>query len=148
MSQRHMYHNMHSCDDTFLINLPHLSLSLLDESTFYLSMNLSYITRHPHVWWHFWKYCPTDNLTIQQKSHKPMIDKYITKFLKFKLLPRQSGPRNQGLYSLSGWTSYRKISWSLEATRFGFRLFQSLWNLTGTSAAVLPRCPSNFRAIL
>ena len=54
---------------------------------------------------------------------------------------------SQGLYSLSGRTSYHKISWSLEATRFGCRLFQSLWNLTGTSAAVLPRCLSNFRAI-
>ena len=53
-----------------------------------------------------------------------------------------------GLYSLSGKTSYRKISWSLEAARFGFRLFQSLWNLAGTSAAALPRCLSNFRAIL
>ena len=52
-----------------------------------------------------------------------------------------------GLYSLSGRTSYRKISWSLEATRFGFRLFQSLWILTGSSAAVLPRCLSNFKAI-
>ena len=30
----------------------------------------------------------------------------------------------QGLYSLSGKTSYRKISWSLEAARFGFKLFQ------------------------
>ena len=40
-----------------------------------------------------------------------------------------------GLYSLSGKTSYRKISWSLEPARFGFKLFQSLWNLTGTSAA-------------
>ena len=49
----------------------------------------------------------------------------------------------QGLYSLSGKTSYRKISWSLEAARFGFKLFQSLWNLAGTSAALL----SNFRAI-
>ena len=39
--------------------------------------------------------------------------------------------RVHGLYSLSGETSYRKISWSLEATRFGFKLFQSLWNLTG-----------------
>ena len=28
------------------------------------------------------------------------------------------------LYSLSGKTSYRKISWSLEAARFGFKLFQ------------------------
>ena len=53
----------------------------------------------------------------------------------------------QGLYSLSGETSYRKISWSLEAARFGFKLFQSLWNLAGTSTALLPRCLSNFRAI-
>ena len=54
---------------------------------------------------------------------------------------------NLGLYSLSGKTSYRKISWSLEAARFGFKLFQSLWNLAGTLAALLPRCQSNFRAI-
>ena len=52
-----------------------------------------------------------------------------------------------GLCSLSGKTSYRKIAWSIEAARFGFRHIQSLWNLTGTSAAVLPRCLSNFRAI-
>ena len=52
-----------------------------------------------------------------------------------------------GLYSLSGKTSYRKISWSLEAARFWFKLFQSLWNLAGTSATLLPRCLSNFRAI-
>ena len=52
-----------------------------------------------------------------------------------------------GLYSLSGKTSYRKISWSLEAARFGFKLFQLLWNLTSPSAAALPRYLSNFRAI-
>ena len=51
-----------------------------------------------------------------------------------------------GLYSLSGRTSCRKISWSPEATWFGFWLFQSPWNLTGTSAAKLPRCLPNFRA--
>ena len=56
------------------------------------------------------------------------------------------GP-NHGLYSLSGKTSYQKISWSLEAARFGFKLFQSLWNLEGTSAALPPRCLSNFKAI-
>ena len=54
---------------------------------------------------------------------------------------------HQGLYSQSGKTSYRKISWSLEAARFGFKLFQLLWNLAGTSAALLPRCLSNFRVI-
>ena len=54
---------------------------------------------------------------------------------------------SQCLYSLSRLTSYRKILWSLKASRFMFRPFQSLWNLTGTSAALLPRCLSNFRAI-
>ena len=41
----------------------------------------------------------------------------------------------QGPYWLINKTSYRKISWSLEAARFGFGLFQSPSNLTGTSAA-------------
>ena len=52
-----------------------------------------------------------------------------------------------GLYSLSGQTSYCKISWSLEARIFRFRLQQSLWNLTATSTVALPRCLSNFRVI-
>ena len=55
--------------------------------------------------------------------------------------------RTMGLYSLSGKTSYRKMLWSLEAARFVFRLFQSLWNLTTISAAMLPRCLTNFRMI-
>ena len=46
------------------------------------------------------------------------------------------------LYRLSGRTSYPKISRCLETARFGFRLFQSFWNLTVISAWV-----SNFRAI-
>ena len=53
----------------------------------------------------------------------------------------------QGLYSLSGKTSYRQISWSLEAARLSVIVIVSLWNLTGISAALLPRCLSNFRAI-
>ena len=38
-------------------------------------------------------------------------------------------------------TSYRKISWTIKAARFGLRLLQSLWNLTrhlGGSAAAMP----------
>ena len=54
---------------------------------------------------------------------------------------------NSNLYSQSRRTSYRKISWSLGAVGFGFRFFKSLWNLTGTTAAALPRCLSYFRAI-
>ena len=52
-----------------------------------------------------------------------------------------------GLYSLSGKTSYRQISRSLEPARLGVIMIVSLWNLSGISAAVLPRCLSNFRAM-
>ena len=39
-----------------------------------------------------------------------------------------SGP----FYSLSGRAPYHNISQSLEAARFGFKLFSLVWNLTGT----------------
>ena len=52
-----------------------------------------------------------------------------------------------GLYSLSGKTSYRQVSWSLEATRLDVTMIASLRNLTGISVALLPKCLSNFRAI-
>ena len=44
--------------------------------------------------------------------------------------------------------SYWKIWWNLGATRSGFRRFQSLLNLTGTSGVALPRWLSNFRVWL
>ena len=46
------------------------------------------------------------------------------------------------VYSLSGRTSYRKISWSLEAARLCVIMIVSSWNLTGISVAVLSRCLS------
>ena len=52
-----------------------------------------------------------------------------------------------GLVSIYDKTSYRKISWSLEAARFVFRIVRSLWNLTGNSAALLPKCLLNFKAM-
>ena len=59
----------------------------------------------------------------------------------------QSYPASLGLYSLSGKTSYRQIWWSLEAARLDVAMVVSLWSLTGTSAAALPRYLTNFRAI-
>ena len=53
----------------------------------------------------------------------------------------------QDLYSLSRRTPYRKVLWGLKAARFGIGLFPTLWNLTSTSTAALPRWPSNFRAM-
>ena len=55
--------------------------------------------------------------------------------------------QRQGLYSPSVKTSYRQISWSIEAARLDVAMVASLWNLTGTSAAALPRYLPNFRAI-
>ena len=54
---------------------------------------------------------------------------------------------DQGPVSISEKMSFHKISLSLEAAKFVFRIVRSLWNLTGTSAAVLPMCLSNFKAI-
>ena len=51
------------------------------------------------------------------------------------------------LFTLFTKTSYRHISWSLEATRLHVIMIVSLWNLTGISATLLPRCLSYFRAI-
>ena len=67
-------------------------------------------------------------------------------FLKRNGCPNQSVI--QGLYSLSGKTSYRQISWSLEVAKLGVIMIVSLWNLTGISAALLPRCLSNSKAIV
>ena len=44
-------------------------------------------------------------------------------------------------------TSYRQISWSLEAARSDVIMIVSLWHLTGISAALLSMCQSNLRAI-
>ena len=52
-----------------------------------------------------------------------------------------------GSVSISEKTSYSKIFQSLEAARFVFKIVRSLWNLTGTSAALLPRRLSNFKAM-
>ena len=54
---------------------------------------------------------------------------------------------NLGLVSISDKTSYYKISHSLEAARFVFRTVRSLWNFTGTSAALLPMCLLNLKVI-
>ena len=52
----------------------------------------------------------------------------------------------QGIVSISDMTSYFKISQSLETVRFVSSIIRSLWNMTGTSAALLPKCLSYFKA--
>ena len=48
----------------------------------------------------------------------------------------------------NGRTSYRKISRSLAFARFRFKTLQSLWHLTGNSAALLPSYLSDFKSIV
>ena len=47
-----------------------------------------------------------------------------------------------GPVSISDKTSYHKIWWSLEVGRWVVWLIALFWNLTGTLAALLPRCLS------
>ena len=89
------------------------------------------------------KYIYTSHTTLFQTAAE--ISQDITEVREFRLHQLQAMP--QGLYSLSGKTSYRQISWSLKAARLDVAMGVSLWNLTGTSAAALPRYLPNFRAI-
>ena len=61
---------------------------------------------------------------------------------------KYGGRKALDLVSISDKTFHRTISWSLEAARLAIWIIASLWNLTGTSGALLPRCLSNFRAIV
>ena len=63
-----------------------------------------------------------------------------------KLQKQTRASIHQGFCSLSGRAYYRKKSWSIEAARLDVLMIISLWNLTGISAALLPRSLSNFRA--
>ena len=111
-------------------------LFMLNKLCLSLSLSLS-IKGNVITWWHHCMNCYL--CFVRKRLHQNRINSPRQGYM--KMAP------TLGLYSLSGKTSYRKISWSLEAARFGFKLFQSLWNLAGTSAALLPRCLSNFRAI-
>ena len=64
---------------------------------------------------------------------------WTLQFLLFSIMPVYW---LQCIYSLSGKTSYRQMSWSLEAARLGVKVIVSSGNLTGVSAALLPRCLS------
>ena len=97
--------------------------------------------------WHWWWIVLQAAIAVMIVRASPV--RYeITAAHTLNALGGQIGGQTKGLSPLSGKTSYHKISWSPEAARFGFRLFQSLWNLTGISAALHPRCLSNFRAML
>ena len=52
-----------------------------------------------------------------------------------------------GLYSLSGKTSYRHISWSLEAARFDVIIIVSLWNLGSVAADVPVKFKSDCKSL-
>ena len=86
--------------------------------------------------------------TVYTASRESPYDKWMEKH-HISTVCKVSGQlrENLGPVSISDKTVYRKISWSLEAARFVFRIVRSLWNLTDTSTALLPMCLSNFKAI-
>ena len=79
----------------------------------------------------YWRVSSTSTVLVLRNDNDRQC-KYISTF---SLMP------------LSGRMSYHKIWWSLQAAKFGVGLFQTLWNLTGSSVAALSRCLSNCRAV-
>ena len=65
----------------------------------------------------------------------------------FRQLESGLQKRPVGPVLISDKTSYCAVSQSVEVTIFVFKIVRSLWNLTGTSAALLQRCLSNFKAM-
>ena len=89
-------------------------------------------------------------LSIPNQVSQPLKDKIIIcvppgcgKLVEewYWLFASRENPAILGLYSLSGATSYRKISRSLEAATYEFKHFQLLWYLTDISAAPLSDMP-------
>ena len=75
----------------------------------------------------------------RQTGHKPYLDwLWLSSFTYVCHL---------GPVFISDKTSYRTISWSIEVAKLGSWIIASFWNLTDTSAALLPMCLSNFKAI-
>ena len=80
--------------------------------------------------------CIKASRKILSSKFKKKIIMYQPKYVsEFCLCPQSRAFRFLYLNSLSGWTSYSKILWSLGAEIFWFNLFQSFCNLTDTSAA-------------
>ena len=99
----------------------------------------SSLNRHTFCHVHIASWC---RISFRKHDKSPLRDRQEFWWLTSWLWYHYAGP-----LLLSGKTSYRQISWSLEAARLGVILIVSLWNLTGITAALLPRCLVNFRAI-
>ena len=90
------------------------------------------------------------NFTHSQYVQHDLINAFVRSPLIFSLYHRQciyslAGIiesnhllSNHGLCSLTGETSYRQISWSIEAVRSDVIMIASLWDLTGISTEPLP----------
>ena len=85
--------------------------------------------------------------SVRTRSIPYLLMAWLLEFARLSIAMVSTRQNNLGLSSLSGRTSYHKISWRLEAVRLDVIMIVSLWNLTGISAAPLPRCLSNFKAI-
>ena len=96
-----------------------------------------------------WNHQPHDcllNRSFRRRSKKTLKLR-VTGLCDEGPVTRKTFPFDDVIMSLSRRTSYHKTSWSFEAARFGFRLFQSFWNLPGVSALVLPSCLSYFSGV-
>ena len=84
---------------------------------------------------------PTAFISYQLLSHTPFI------WIVHGISVYSSGHLSTAYYHTKRWVLATDCRNDTFPARFVFRIVRSLWNLTGTSAAVLPMCLSNFKAI-
>ena len=84
----------------------------------------------------------------RRPGDKPLSEAMLVSLLTHICVTRPQWVKpNQSLYLLSGKTSYRQISWSLQAANSDVIMIVSLWNLTCVWVVLLPSCLSNLREI-
>ena len=103
-----------------------------------------------------WKYSRGILINLATHSHDQVVGKLVIRGARYRCteiasaaLQNISDGNIQGLYSLSDKTSYRQVSWSLEAARLDFIMIVSLWNFDMHCiwAVRLWRCLSIFNTV-
>ena len=79
-----------------------------------------------------------ENIALQISATYTVQDK--SAWLNNGSIKWNAAKRTLGLYSLSGRTSYRNISWSLEAAKLDVIMIESLWNLTSQQCCCWGAC--------
>ena len=103
--------------------------------------NIVNLTQRNKLQWNFYRY---SYILIEENPFQNVVWK-MAAILPWPQCVNSPKKHHTGSISISKETSYCKVLQSLKAMRFLFKIVLSVWNLTGTLAALLPRYQSNLK---